>query len=104
MFNMHESVSEILKKEGATVFLLFKPNYEFGFYYSKEQISLRQFADEVEKIELVDCYENVYSNYDDVYADITEGYIKIYYKDGTIKILDSFLNNELDFDFFEIVI
>lgn len=104
MFNMQESVSERFKKEGATVFLLFKPNYEFGFYYLKEQINLKQFADEVEKIEIVDCYENVYANSDDVYGDITEGYIKIYYKDGTIKILDSFLNNELDFDFFEIVI
>lgn len=101
MLKMYDSVSVSYREKGAKVILLFKPNYEYGFYYSKELVHLKKFADEVEKIQIVDCNDNVYSNDNEIYGDIREGYIKVYYKDGTSKIIDFLLNEDYEYYFFE---
>ena len=104
MFNMRNYVSESSKKEGYTEILLFKANYTYGFYYSKELINLNQFADEIEKIEVIDFLNEKAFKDDQKYCDFTNGYIKIYYKDGSIKILDYVFNDDWDYYFFEIVL
>ncbi len=102
MFKMKDTVTYSYRDGNTTAILFFKPNEKYGFYHSGKNIHLKEFADEVEKVEIMNFTDKRSPIINNTYCSVADSYLKVYYKDGSFKILDFYTTQDYEYVFFEV--